>query len=341
MGLRANTAENAKLNYEAGQSKVANAAMTDSGDHTQFTSSPTSGFWSDRAGYEPVVRPNGLITGGIATPDNALVNNVVDITALTCYLAGVETSVGAGSLTASRAVNPATHRITSLTVNNAGTLVAVAGTEGVAFSETRAAAGGPPLIAVDSIEIGQVRLSSFTDAVVDEDEIFQVPGTHQERYDYPLWETNYGPGEGGDPPGGSITFQAALPLTHTGPVAKAVYCEYYEPVFAELRPVSDVVPPDESHSVSSTQVYGGTIAARSSSIGQGSFTAYLQNGVNDPVVKLKDEVLWFKFYPDRYKTLYIAFQGKLGVSRTFPAGGASMTASCTVSPEEKSVELES
>ena len=67
----------------------------------------------------------------------------------------------------------------------------VAGTEADgAFSETRAAAGGPPLIPVTSVEIGQVRLTAASDAaaLITSDEIFQNVGDHTERYDYPVWE---------------------------------------------------------------------------------------------------------------------------------------------------------
>ena len=60
------TAENAKLQYEAGQNAVAMSALTDSGDQTEFTSAAT--LWSGRSGYAPVVRPNGLLTCGAITP---------------------------------------------------------------------------------------------------------------------------------------------------------------------------------------------------------------------------------------------------------------------------------
>ena len=157
------TAENAKLQYEAGQNSVAMVELTNSGDETTFTSAAT--LWSGRSGYAPVVRPNGLLTGGAVIPDASAVNNVVDVAALTCNLAGVVTSVAAGELTATRPAT-AVSKVISLTVNSSGALAAVAGTDGstTAFSETRAAAGGPPVIPVGSIEIGQVRLTSNTAA---------------------------------------------------------------------------------------------------------------------------------------------------------------------------------
>jgi hypothetical protein len=48
------------------------------------------------------------------------------------------------------------------------------------------------------------------------------------------------------------------------------------------------------------------------------------------VVTQKDANLWFRFYPDRYKTPYILSQGKLGIGRTFPAGD-NIKAACTIS----------
>ena len=38
--------------------------------------------------------------------------------------------------------------------------------------------------------------------------------------------------------------------------------------------------------------------------------------MSDGLVQLKNETLWFKFYPDRYKTPYLLTQGKLGISRS-------------------------
>ena len=63
------------------------------GDRQDFKSAAT--LWSNRSGYAPDVKPNGLATGGAITPAASGSNNVIDITALTCYIAGVETSVGA------------------------------------------------------------------------------------------------------------------------------------------------------------------------------------------------------------------------------------------------------
>ncbi len=320
------TAENAKLQYEAGQNSVAMSALTNSGDETTFTSTAT--LWSGRSGYAPVVRPNGVLTGFAITTHAT--NDTVTIAAGTLNLAGVVTSVNAGTLVASRGVSTDTHMITSLTINSSGALAAVAGVDSTAFSETRGANGGPPLIPVGSVEIGQVRTTSVTAAVIASSEIYQVVGLHRERADFPLYDVNYD--------AGSVTFLDVLPEIHTGPVPKAVYASYSSPIFADVALASDFVPPETSHSVSSTQVYGTTLGSTASTLGQGSFTAYLANGVADALETLTNETLWFKFFPDRYATPYILAQGKLGIARTFPAGD-SIQAACTISAASAAVEV--
>lgn len=321
------TAENAKLQYEAGQSSAAMAALTNSGDETTFTSAAS--LWSGRSGYAPTVRPNGVLTGFAVTTHAS--NNTVTVAAGTLNLNGVVTSVGAGTGVITRPAS-AVAKVCSVTINSSGSIAVVAGTDGSDgnFSETRGAAGGPPLIPVDSVELAQVRVTSDTAAVVGSAEIFQVVGLHLERADFPLYDINYGDG--------SITFLAALPEIHTGPTPKKTFASYASPIFADVALASDFVPPETSHSVSSTQVYGTTLGSTSSTLGQGSFTAYLQDGVADALVTLKNETLWFKFYPDRYKSPYLLTQGKLGISRTFPAGDV-MQASCTISASEAATEV--
>ncbi|MCK7542971.1 hypothetical protein MLC59_02145 [Marinobacter bryozoorum] len=321
-------AENAKIQYEGGQNVSAMDALIDSGDATTFESGAE--LWSRRSGFEPVIRPDGLITGGAITPASAGSSNTVDVAALTAYIGGEEVAASAETgLTCARAAVD-THIVYSIVVSSAGAITAEAGSEGTSFSETRGSAGGPPLIPADSIELGQVRLGNATAAPVKASEIFTVVGVHQERYDVPTWRIDYRDG--------SVVFDAALPAIHTGDEPKGVYASYAEPIFTDVPRGSDYVPVETSHSVSSTQVYGATIASTSSSLGQGSFTAYLNDGVSDPLVKLKNEFLWFRFYPNRFQSNYRLDQGKLGIARTFPAGD-QIQASCTVSAEADGAEV--
>lgn len=321
------TAENAKLQYEAGQNATAMSALTNSGDETTFTSGAS--LWSGKSGYAPVVRPNGLLTGGTVTVHAT--NDKVTVAALTCNLQGVVTSVAAGEATITRPASDKA-KVCSITINSSGAIAVVAGTDGAGttFSETRAAAGGPPLIPVDSIEIAQVRVTTSAAGAVAASQIYQVVGSHCERADFPLWTVTYDEG--------SVTFLDALPEIHTGTVPKKVYASYAEPIFADVALASDFVPPETSHSVTSTQVYGTTLGATSSTLGQGTFTAYLENGVSDALVSLKNQNLWFKFFPDRYATPYLLCQGKLGISRTFPAGD-TIQAACTINAASAAVEV--
>jgi hypothetical protein len=321
------TAESAKLQYEAGQSSTAMTLLTNSGDETTFTSAAS--LWSRRSGYAPVVRPNGLLTGGVVTP-HASDNDKVNVAALTLNLNGVVTTVNAGTATITRGASSDTHNITSITINSSGSIAAVSGTDGTSFSETRGANGGPPLIAVDSVEIGQVRTTSVSAGLVTAAEIFQVVGTHQERADFPLFNVNYG--------SGSVTFLSVLPEIHTGPVPKRVYASYAAPIFSDVQLASDFVPPETTHAVTSTQVYGTTLGSSTSTLNQGTFTAYLANGVSDALVTLKNQELWFRFYPDRYASSYILSQGKLGIARTFPAGD-NIAAACTISASAAATEV--
>jgi hypothetical protein len=321
------SAENAQLQYEAGQTAFAMSALTNSGDATTFTSSAT--LWSRKAGFAPVVRPNGLISGGAIAVTGT--NNVVSVAALTCNLNGTVTSVNAGNATITRPASNVS-KVCSITIDNSGAIAVVAGTDGAsaAFSETRAAAGGPPLIPTTSIEIGQVRVTTSTAAVITAAQIFTVPGLHVERADSPLFDINYA--------AGTVTFAGALPLIHTGTVPKAVHASYASPIFAAITQATNFVMPETSYSLTSTPIYGGAIASSTSTLNQGSFTAFLNNGVNDPLVQLKGQTLWFKFFPDRYQSPYMLTQGKLGLTRAFDPA-ANIQSACTISAESAGQEV--
>lgn len=324
---KTNNAENAKLQYEAGQELVAMASMTDGGDHKVFSTADAT-LWSGKSGYEPVIRPNGLISGGEITP--GIINDSVAVAALSCYLAGAATAVDADDaveVTRPTGGSPTnTHNITSITINSAGAIAVAKGTDGTSFSSTRGAAGGPPLIPVGSIEIGQVKLSSATPALITASEISQVIGSTCERWDYPVWSE--------DPFSGEITFASALPLIHTGSLPKGVYAEVYEPVFADLDPVTDFKAPENSYTVNSTQVYGGTIGSTSSSLGQGGFKIFLKDAITESLIAQEGQTLFFKHFPDRLKAPYTICQGKLGIARSWPAGD-NIYAECTISASEK------
>ncbi|WP_394424745.1 hypothetical protein [Vreelandella stevensii] len=325
--------ENPKLEYESGQSFNDWEHMSDTGDGRVFEA--TFAPWSGRAGFDAHVRPWGLATGGQIRAGSG--NNSVTVSALTAYMptaSGAQAdglvNVAGDDVSVERAES-ATHLITSITVTEAGDLAAVAGTEGSAFTEQRGAAGGPPLIPADSIEIGQVRLNTAAAAPVSDTELMQVVGLHQERYDSPVFET--------DPATGEVHFAADLPRIHTGNVPKKVSVRGYTPIFAEIPRASDWVPAETSHSTNSTQIYNGTLGSVSRTLGQASFTYYGEGNANDPLVRLKNQRLWFRWYQDRNRSPHSLTQGVLGIGRTYPAGD-HVNIACTVSAEQETADFE-
>lgn len=324
------------IRYEAGQTAYPFEAAVNAGDATTFGASFSP--ISNAAGFEPVIAPYGLLTGGAITPNAT--NNVVNVAALTASMAaatGADTSgnvaVIAGTVTITRPAT-AVSKVISITIDTSAALVAVAGTDGAttAFTETRGAAGGPPLIPVGSVEIGQVRVTSNVAAVVTTGQIYAVPGLHVERSDYPVYSLDFATGK--------ITFAASLPLIHTGTLPKRVYIRGATPLFTPIANTSDWVPAESTYSISSTSTYDGPVGSASSSLGQAGFTAILKDGITDSVLAAKGKEIWFEFRPDRDKTVPKQLtQGMFGVSRTFPAGGGSFSAACTVTPRVESVDV--
>lgn len=324
------------LKYESGQTAYSFEEMTDSGDRTTFSASFSP--WSQASG-DLLIAPYGVKTGGAITA--TAVNDQVAVAALTVVAPGMtgadgngEVSVAGGNLSITRGLSSDICNITSITVDDSGSLAAVSGTDGTAFSETRGATGGPPFIPVGSIEVGQVRTSSVTAALVDSAEIFQVVGSHQESALQPTFTEDFVNGE--------VTFASVLPAIHTGSVAKKVYVKGSTPIFADVPKASDWVPAESTYSISSTDTYDGPIGSSSAALGQASFTCILNDGVSDTILSVKGSSIWFKYQPDRdQSTPYQLTQGIFGISRTNPAGGGSKTASCTVTPEVESVDVTS
>lgn len=332
----------AAVYYESAQSQQAFAAMT--GNATRITYGLTTKPWSSVAGYEYTVAPYGLITGGEVTVGVA--NDAVRLAALTAMMpavAGASATTGIltvnavvdDSLTATRGTSAGTaYRISSLTITSAGAAAMVAADGSTAFVATRGAAGGAPTIPTGSIEIAQVKLTSSTAAAVTASEIYQVVGDSQERYDFPVYNT--------DPVRGQIAFSAALPLIHgtsataAATAAKLVYARVATPVFAEIARARNFVPANTTNSTNSEQYYDGAIGSFSSSIGQAQFETALNDGVTDALLGKVGSNLLFKFMPDKNKVPYIITQGVLGASQTF-AVGANPTATFTISPLQASV----
>lgn len=324
------------IRYEAGQTAYPFEAMTDGGDATVFGAS----FFplSNAVGFEAVVAPYGVVTGGTIAPHADA--DKVAVAALTASMAGAATAgadgmvaVASGVVSITRAATDVA-KVNSITVTVAGALAVVSGDDGVgsAFSEVRGAAGGPPLIPVGSIEIGQVRTTTSAAAAITPNQIYAVPGLHVERADYPVHALNYATGE--------ATFAAPLQPIHTGGVPKLVYIKGATPLLASIPQTSDWVPAESTYSISSTDTYDGPVGSASSSLGQASFTVILKDGITDAFLAQRGKTIWVEFRPDRDKTVPKQLtQGILGVSRTFPAGGGSFTGSCTVTPSAQTMDI--
>ena len=334
------TSSRAKISIETGQSLTDYAKMTDSGDHTIFS---LGTIWSGKSGFEPEVRPNGIVAGQSVLTLHAT-NDTINVAAFTAYSKGVLRTVTATTDTFTRGTGPGKAKIISVTMDCTGALAIVPGEEGsdATFNEVWDTAGGPPYIPVSSVEVGQIRTTGSTPAALVAAEIFQVVGQHTERFDFPTWEEqNVGFGtlaETSAEQQSHIKLGSALSANHTGGTYKDVYVRYYTPILAELPKTLDFTPAEISHSVSSTQYYNGSVAASSQSLGAGGFTALLGDGISDSLMGQQDEVITVKMWPDRNKTAFILSQGALGIARTFPPG-AQNQGDVTIAAEAKSASF--
>ena len=347
------TLVNQEISYESAQVAVAFATMSPDSTRTVFTaaSKPWSGVVIT-TGVEPyVVAPYGLITGGEVTPGAAAGDVAVAVaTAMMPGVTGHNANTGVVSVLAvtdlTITLNTAVgtpYRIDSVTVNTSGAHALVVGDpHASAFNEVRGSAGGPPSIPLAAVEVAQIRRNyahAADQRAVTAAEIFQVPGTHQERYDFPVWSQ--------DPIRGQITFAAALPLIHgatadaAATAGKLVYARYATPLYAPIPRVRDWVPAETSNSTSSEAYYDNVnIGSFSSSIGQASFTASLSDGITDTLLSKVGANLLFRFKPDKNRAANQVTQGVLAVTRTFGVGAAA-SGDFTISPSQASVDFPS
>ena len=329
-----------QVEYEAAANQQAFANLSDSGDHIKFTLANKP--WSQATGFSIVAGGYGVLTGFAITPAAAAGNNNVDVAAGTLYAPGM---TGASSTTGQISINAATniactrgttngYRITSITVDSTGAVTAVAGTESTAFSETRAAAGGPPLIPVGSVELGQVRFTATTAAVVLASEINQIVGLHQEFSMFPVPTI--------DPIAGTITFSEALPLIHTGTVAKRVSARIATPTFVPLAYARNFVPATNSDSTNTETYYQRTRGTASLSLGSASFELSLEDGVTDDFVTkvAASPTMLFKYKPDKNRTAYSVTQGIPSLAIT-NAPNAHPTATVTIAASQATVNFSS
>jgi hypothetical protein len=312
------SSHNGIIYLEYGQTLVDYTTLTDSGDHKFFKSSATK--WSRATDKEPDIRPNGILSGCLVSPAASGTNDLVDVSAGVAYLNGEQVDVAASTdLSITRPAGGGDeYKKVSVVIDNTGTIAADAlGTDHTAFSDTRGGDGGPPLIPVDEIEVAQIHLSSSTAAAITDDEIKQVNGVHRESALSPAPNILYFNVTDGALGYAGVEFNTALPLIHTGGVAKRVYAKYYTPITAAVGDASSFVPPVLTVSTSSTKVYGGAVGSVSTDISGGSFTCYPRSGLLDDIFTLVGENVFVLFYPDRNKTQYWLVQGYITMSPSY------------------------
>lgn len=338
------TSSKAKISIETGRTLTSYAEATDGGDHIVFNlGTAWSGYSDESTDYSPSVRPDGMVSGRNVLSVHAT-NDTITVAGFTAYSKGVEHTVTATTDTFTRGTGPGKAKIISVVMDSAGSIAVVHGAEGTdaTFSDTRDAAGGPPYIPISDVEIGQIRTTVSTAQAVTAAEIFQVVGTHAQRYDYPTWE-EYNVGKGilavsAAEKNSHIKLTSALPAVHTGGTYKGIWIQYYTPVYSELAKTMDFVPCENSPSVTSTQFYNGTIAASSRSLGTGGFTAIMTDNISDALLNEQDKVVTIKMWPDRNKNPYILTQGEIGIARTYPVADQNRAA-VTIASENASVSF--
>ena len=303
--------------------------LTDDGDHIRFEVATPGRLFSQVQAQKPLIRPDGVLTGLEVTPDDAEVDNTVDVGTGTAWINGaLVTLAAADEAVAVRGTAPNIYKIDSITLTSGGAVAVVEGTGSTAFSETRGAAGGPPLIPTTSIELAQVRMSAEAAAAIAASEIYSVPNQHRELASYPVY-TVYPIGDSDCKGTAFVEFSEALPLIHTGAVAKEVHARYTNPNFATISECSDFAMPRDSFSQSEDATNDGPRAAVKLGRGTGSFGC-LHDGTGSAVImQVKGTQRMLKFYPDKYLTGYWLMEATLAIVDNYPIG-ANIKATVTL-----------
>ncbi len=316
----AKDASDSKVIAELGAVLYDYEAMTDV-DHKYFKVATEGRIFSMVGAQKPLIRPDGQLTGLKVKPAVSGGDDKVDLEKGTAWINGalVTLSADATDLTITRGTTQ-NYTIHSIDLTSAAAGAVVDGTEGASHTETRGAAGGPPLVPTSSIECGQVRVTNKTAAPITEDEIFSVPNQHRELASYPV-ATVHPMGIDGILKGTALVeFSEELPLIHTGPVAKEVHARYYNPNFAQIPEASEFRPPRDTATQSEDSTYDGPRAATKWGRGTGSFNCLHDGTGNAIIMQVKGTTRAIKFYPDKYLSGHWLMMGSLGIADEYPAG---------------------
>ena len=319
-------AKDAKVLVELGGVEFDYEALSDNGDHKTYKVATAGRLFSMVGDQKPLIRPGGVLTGLEVTPDDAEVNNTVDINAGTAWINGALVTLAAATEgLAVRGTAPNIFKIDSITLTDAAAIAVVEGTGSTEFSEVRGAAGGPPLIPVTSIELAQVRMTTEAAAAIKASEIFKVPNQHRELASYPTYVVQP---VGEAPYAGTarVVFSEALPLIHTGPLTKTVYARYTNPNFVTLPECSEIKLPRDTFSQTEEKTYDGPRAAVSLGRGSGGFSCLHDGTGTALIMQVKGTQRFLKFFPDKYLTGYWICLATLAIADEYPAGGSMKAA---------------
>lgn len=328
----AKSAKQCLIKYEASTTEVKEALTSDDG--LIYTSSAR--VWSINDGKEITIIPDGVSSGLNMTSPHTDENKVA-VEKFSLNLGGEELTVDAQDVEITRA-STGSHVKNILVVGSDKNITAIKGTEGTEFSAERGAAGGPPEVPTDKIQIAEVALSSQDSAVISKDEIRQSTSNNtQERADVPVYQSPNTTGDGTLASSSAtvdayVEFIQEIPAIHAGATRKAVWAEYQEPVFAEVEESSDWEPAEESYSGSSKGIYRKALSSESSSLGDAQFTIYLDDAVNNPLRKLRGQRLTFMVFPSKYEEAHMITQGRVGFDTAYPAEDVMSATVKIVSP---------
>lgn len=288
------SAETSNQNY------ITNEALSVNSSNGALFESVNS-YWSEAGVNTISIDPDGVITGLVISAGAS--NDTVAITSGNVSLAGIQTVVSANAAFSITRPSTDTHKVSAITVNSAGALTEVEGTEGTSFSETRGSAGAPPYIPVGSILLGYVYMDSQTAAVFTSSEIKQL-GVNRELASSPTYSYDISTG--------SVTFDGVVNPIHTGDLPKGVYASY-APIsvpssFTLLQFTDSFKGTEDVYSSTITTYHNNKkLANVTSSPTTCTFNATFERdyGIGSFLEAARGDKRWLYVKPDKYRTAYI------------------------------------
>jgi len=308
-------AEKILIKIEDGFTPIAQEVMTNSGDNKTFAA-PSLGHFSLSAEDEnginrtPDVRPDGVRSGFLISPALSGTNDLIDVKGGKIFQSFNKITVaGVTDLAVAR---PATLPFIthSITINSAGAIVVVAGTEGAAFSSVRGAVGAAPFIPVGSIEIGLVNLTAIATAPITSDEIvFSPEWSHTPSYKLLPYTA-------------SVEFMTALATIHTGNVTRSVYVKYSKPILVDISaPLSKIKPVKLPQKIASQLFFSGTRSkVVEGELSEGSFEYEVPAGIGHVLNRIDNSTRLITIMPDSTADRRLLFYALVTNEEEFVSG---------------------